>query len=467
MSSESTRESLARLREEALADTPARARLQQLFDEGSFHELDAFVRSGEHATGVLTGFGDVNGSPVYAFSQDASSKGGAVGRAHAAKICRIYDLAAKTGTPVVGFFDSTGADVSEGLDALAAYGDILKSTAAVSGVVPQISIVMGTCAGSAALIASGADFVLMTKDAEFFVAPPFLTDPKGEHGAGSAGNASKSGAVSLVAEDEDDAIDVARKLLTLLPGNNLSEVPLFEYEDGEGEPSSSQNAEELVASIADADSVLELSADFGTAAYTAFGTVRGAGVGFVATNKTAAKLSPADCAKMARFVRTCDAFSIPVITLVDTEGFALSASDELSGSVRDMTKLAFAYAEATTVKISVVTGKAFGPAFVTLAGTNANADLTFAWDSASISALAPATAVEFLWRDRITDASARPALEQEYAETEAAAVHAAAAGYVNAVLTPAQTRGALLSALEITAGKRVARLAKKHGNLPL
>lgn len=458
---------LTELRATATQNSPARERLTYLFDEGQFTELDAFAMSGDSLSGVITAYGYVEGSPVYAFSQDQSVKSGAVGKAHAAKICKVLELAAKTGVPVVGIHDSNGAFIDGGVDALSAYGDMLMWTSNLSGVVPQISVIAGVCAGSAALIACSSDVLIMTEKSEMFMTPPF--DATEAKGAGSAKNAAKSGTAQLVCKDDKEAVGMARKVITRLPMNNLSPIPMFEF--AESTASMSADAATMVAAIADSDSVIELSPDFGTAAFTALATIQGATVGFAATNKTAHKLTADDCSKLARFMRTCDAFAIPVVTLVDSEGFETSAATELMGCIRDMAKLASAYAEATTVKLSIITGKAYGTAFIALAGKNANADMILAFPDAVISPLAPETAVEFLHHDALkgaTDlAEKRKALADEYAATTASVFEAAAKNCVDDVIEPSGARAAIISALDILAGKRVSKLPKKHNNMPL
>ncbi len=446
----------------------ARQRITTLFDEGSFKELDSLVKSGENAASVITGYGHIGGYPCYAFSQDIELAGGAVGRFHAAKIKKLYDLAVKTGNPVIGIFDSNGAAVSEGAEALAAYGDLLAWSSTVSGVVPQISVVAGVCAGSAALLACMADYVIMSKDAQLFINPPSLSDVKG---AGSAENAAKSGVVSLMCYSDIAAVKAARRIVNLLPSNNLTPVPMSQFNLPSTKLDADTDADTLVKAIADDESVIELNAQYGTSAYTALCTLSGVTVGIAATNKANSKLTADDSSKLARFVRGCDAFSIPVITFVDTEGFEPSSQEELSGSIRDMAKLAHSYAEATTVKLTVVTGKAYGSAYIILAGTNAGSDLTFAWEGAVITALAPEAAVEFMSHDKLKGAEdvdkKRAELAAEYVSEHCSAEQVAAKGYIERVISPAQTREALITALEITAGKRVSRMPKKHSNIPL
>lgn len=457
---------LAEFRSNIVGDTPARQRLAYLFDEGTFTELDAFTKNGDVLSGVITAYGYVEGNPVYAFSQDKTVKSGAVGKAHAAKICKLLDLAAKTGIPVVGIHDSNGAFIDGGVDALTAYGDMLAYTSNLSGVVPQIAVIAGTCAGSAAMFACSSDFVIMTEESEFFMVPPF--NSKDTKGAGSAENAAKSGTASLVCKDDKDAMDKTRMLISMLPANNLSPIPMFEYEAPEG--LEGNDAVCLAKAIADKGSIIELSADFGKASYTALCTVSGATVGIVASNKTNVKLTKEDSAKIARFVRTCDAFAIPVVTLVDSEGFEVSAEEELAGSIRDMTRLAHSYAEATTVKISVVTGKAYGPAFTALAGKASNADLVIAFPDAVITPLAPETAVEFLYHDKLKGAedldAKRKELADKFAKEDASVFEAAEKNCVDEIIEPSEVRSSIINAIEMMASKRVSRLPKKHSNMP-
>ncbi|MBQ5990277.1 MAG: carboxyl transferase [Oscillospiraceae bacterium] len=439
-------------------DSAARRRLAALFDDGAYTEVGSLSMEKDSLASVITAYGYVNGSLVYAFSQDNTVNSGAVGTVHAQKIAKLYSLAAKTGRPVVGIHDSNGAFIDGTVDSLNAYGEMIGTAASVSGVVPQISVIAGVCAGSAAMLACSADFVVMTKDAELYVAP---------NGKSTAADAAKAGTAAVVCDDDDAAISAAKELLRLIPENNLTAVPVYEYE--ENAFASGNTLSDTVNNTADADSVTELYEGFGKASYTALATVAGSTAGIVATNKTKDKLTADDSAKIARFVRTCDAFGIPVITFVDTEGF--DGEGEAAGSVRNMTMLAGAYAEATTAKVTLVTGKAYGPAFVALASKGANADFTFAYDNAVISPLAPVTAVEFLWHEKLAGAAnaaaKREELAKEYIAEYATAEKAAYRNAVDEVISPAQTRTKLAEALEILSGKRVSRLPKKHNNLPL
>jgi acetyl-CoA carboxylase carboxyltransferase component len=444
------------------AASPARARLAALFDGGEYREFGTYVAEGENPAGVVTGYGFVNGNPVYAFAQDQSEANGAVGAAQAEKISKVYTLAAKTGAPVVGIYDSNGAFMDGTASSLNAYSLIMKRVSQLSGVVPQIALVAGVCAGSAAMAAAASDFVVMTKDAELFLTPSF------DKGAGTAEAAAKNGVAAIVTEDEQSATERVRALINLLPVNNMAMAPCMEYQA----PTAAAGSDlaSYVDSIADGGSVIELYADYAGAAYTALATVNGATVAIAATNKTDAKLTEADCAKLSRFVRVADAFSIPVITLVDTLGFDGNADTELAGSVKAMTRLAGSYAEATTVKISVVTGNAVGAVFVALAGKGVNADFAYATENACIAPLMPEAAVEFLWHDQLKGCenldAKRKELAKEYASTLASAEKAANLGVIDDVVAPAELRAVIASALSMMEGKRVTNLPKKHNNFP-
>lgn len=461
-------EKLEEARGKMLGDSVARQRLAQLLDPDSFVELDSFVAVENEAAGVVCGFGAVMGSPVAVFSQDVSAAGGSLGAAHAAKIAKVLDTAAKTGIPVVGIYDSHGARVLENVGALAAYGELLLRMNNLSGVVPQISLVLGTCAGTAAMLAASADFVVMGEKAEFFMSNPVAE--KETAGAGSALNAAKAGVAHVVCEDDTQACAAARKLLCMLPLNNLAPPPASEFSESPDSPSalaaiSAEDAPALVNAICDADSALELLPEFGKNARTYLATMGGYPCGVIATYGE--KLCADACAKIAKVVSVLDSFHIPVVTVVNTPGMATSAKAELCGSVREMAKLAHVYAEATTAKIALITGKAYGAAYIALAGRSANADYAVAWPGAVISALEPQTAVELLHRDDITKTRSRADLEREYMETEASALAAAAAGYIDDIINPQVTRFAILSALDLFSAKRVERAPKKHANIPM
>lgn len=442
----------------------ARQRLSLLFDEGSFVELDGFARSELEPSGVVCGFGTAQGASLCAFAQD-----GPMGRAHADKILKLSDLALKTGAPMIGIYDSRGLLLDEGIDALDACGEILAKVNNLSGVVPQISVILGPCVGVAAMLACSADFVVMEKEAEFYAVPPQYDAPEK---AGSADDAMAAGTVQLVASGSDSAVAAAKKLLSLLPSNNLSALPRSEFVTPADtaellrEASHDLKSADVAAvaeAILDADSALSLYDGFGTGVFAAFGTLGGSPCGLLATRGEA--LSGDDCAKIARLVSVWDSFQIPVVTLVNTPGMAAPTEAPYASFLRDMAKLAHVYAEATAPKLAVITGRAYGAAYVALT-SGAGADYTLAWPSAVISALPPRTAVAFQEGNRITEDRTREALEREYVDKKAGPVLAAEQGHIDDVIDPAATREALLALLSILGAKRVQRNPKKHGNIP-
>lgn len=440
----------------AKASCPARERLSALFDDGVFTETASGRSAGGDPSGVVTAYGYINGCPAYAFSQDSTAAKGAVSRAHSEKVCRMFDLAAKNGVPVVGIYDSCGAFIEDGADALNAYSEMLLEAGNLSGVVPTVSVIAGVCAGSMAVVAAAADYVVMTEGAELYAAVG---------GDSSAKAAAESGVVSAVAENDTAAMESVRKFLSLMPQNNLSPLPEFEFDAPAA--ASFETASESVSSIADEGSVIELRADFGKASVTALCTIGGTTAGIAALDKSA-RLTADDSAKLAGFVRLCDAFSIPVVTVVDTEGFDMSGAE----SVRAAARLSGAYADATCAKIAVVSGKAYGAAFIAFAGKNAAADQVFALPEAVIAPVDPVTAAEFLYHDKLRGASdlaaERNKVAADYAENEASAFAAAEKGAVDDVIAAEGVRSAVMGVLEITAGKRLnKRLPKKHSVLPL
>lgn len=478
MNPESKMNQLAEYVEKTSQDTPARSRLVSLYDEGTFVELDAFAGMNEEGLcGVVTGYGYVGDTFVYAYSQDVTACGGAVSKAHAKKISKLYDLAAKTGCPVVGVFDSNGAKLSEANEMLDAYGEILAKTSTLSGVVPQVAVVLGTCAGTSALLACGADFLVMSEKGELFLNAPFVTNAKGEDKeAGTAGFAAKSGIASVIAADDEAALEEVRKIVSMFPQNNLAPAPLFETAENAQAADliakayadvDNMCAKSVVEAIADADSVVELQADFGKGIVTALATVSGAAVGIIANNETQGELDIDACDKATRLIRVCDAFNLPIITLVNTKGFKVTACPVL---IRKSARLAHAYAEATTAKITVICGQAIGAAYMALA-SNANTDVCYAWPTATISAMGLEATVEFLSHDKLkgtTDLEqSRQELVDEYVNTVAGAFKAAENGYVDDVIAPEDTRAAIIRSMEMLAGKRVSNLPKKHAIMPL
>ena len=270
--------------EQSVPESDARKRLEAFFDDGEFTELDKFLSAEGEASSVVTGFGTVDGASVYVFAQDSSVKGGAVNKSAALKIKKVYELAAKSGAPVVGFYDSKGGDINEGMAVLSAYGDIMKASAEISGVVPQIAVITGVCAGCAAMLAEMADVTIMSEDAELFLTSPFNTPDGKLEGAGKAANAAKSGVADIVVKSADEAVAAAKKLISVLPENNMALAGSTGFEENDAPVNASLKGEKLVEALADKGSVIELGAGFGSAAYTALGSVRCGSVAFVATD---------------------------------------------------------------------------------------------------------------------------------------------------------------------------------------
>lgn len=428
--------------EQNVPDSDARKRITALCDEDTFTELDKFLSADGAVSSVAAGFGTINGATVYAYAQDVSVRGGAVDKSAALKIRKIYELAAKNGAPVVAFFDSKGGDINEGMEVLADYGEIIKASAAISGVVPQIAVINGVCAGAAAVIASMADVTIMTEKAELFLNAPFNTPDGKLEGAGKAANAAKSGVADIVAKDDADAVAKAKKLAAILPANNISLAGNDDFADNDAAVTASLKSADLVSALTDKGSVVELGAEFGTAAYTAFASINWGTVAVVTTDK-AAKLTAADCAKIARFVQLADVFSIPVVTIVNTEGFEPSSGAELAGSVRDAAKLAQVYASATTTKINLITGKAFGAAYAAFD----SADITYAWENAAIAPMSPEAAKVFMG-----------------GEVDTTPFKAASLGMIDGVVAVEDTKQAVATAVDLCSSKRVVAPTRKHVN---
>ncbi|HIX34591.1 MAG TPA: propionyl-CoA carboxylase [Candidatus Gemmiger avium] len=431
--------------------------LASFFDEGAYTVL--FARSA-----VSAAFGSANGQPVYAICQD----GEAVTVADVDKCVKVLDMAVKTGNPVVTFYDSTGACLSEGLGVLTAQARWTEKIAQISGVVPQLAVVTGVCGVSSALAAAAADVCIAAEGCEIFFTAPFTSAAAGDkvEGAGSAELAAKAGVAAVVAKDAAEAVATAARLVAMLPANNLSAPAMFDA----AEPAAALDlnkytAAGAAAAVVDADSAVELFGGFAKGVYTALATVAGNPVGVVATEPGA--LCRYSVSKAARFVRLCDAFSLPVVTLVNSEGFSASVSEDVAGAIREAARLAGTYADATTARVAVLTGKAVGPVYTALA----NADLTIAVQGCTVSAVDPKVAVTVLYKDEL-DASdnivnATAAKASAYAAESCSADAALAAGVVDFAVAPAQVRSTLAAALDMLATKRTQRLPKKHGNMAL
>lgn len=432
-------------------DSKALKRLEALFDDGSFTEIDAYAKSADGSVEVVAGFGTVNECAAYAFSQDITVDGGAVSVAQCAKIKKLYDLAAKTGCPIIGIYDSNGVKLTEGFEVMNAYGEIVKASSAMSGVCPQISLIAGACLGTSAVAAGMADIVVAVKDAEYYVGTPSDV---------TADETYENGAIDILCDSYDEAAASVRQLVSLLPSNNLSPSPLFEFSAPAQAPSDGADAMAIINAVADSGSVIELKGAYSESkCKTVLATVMGTTVGIVGFEGK--PLCPCSAYKAEALVKLCDAYSIPIITLVNADG-AVNKKGKESQCLVAFTKLVSAYASATVAKISLLTGSAVGVAYIILAGKGANADFTFAWDSSIASPLPADSAVQFLFNERLAAGESKQALAQEFKETIASPFTAAACGAIDDIFTPSDTRAKLIGALDILAGKRENTLPRKH-----
>ena len=371
-------------------------RLTALFDDGAFTEIDGYAKSASGDVEASAGFGTVNGCPVYAFAQNVNVNGGAISVAQCAKLKKIYDLATKTGCPVIGIYDSNGVKLDEGFEALSAYGELVKASTAMSGVCTQISIIAGSCLGASALMANMADVVIAVKDADFYVTTPSDV---------TADTCYEQGTVDILADDLDGALTAAKDVVALLPGNNLSPAPVYDFTAPSAAVDTGASAMDVICAVADAGSVVELKGGYATHCVTALATVGGTTVGFVAFDGSA--VCPACAYKAEAFVKLCDAYNLPILTVADADGFVKDAENAMLTAA---TRMETAYATATCPKIALITSKSIGGAYIALAGKGANADLTFAWDSAVLSPLDAEAAVAFLYSDRLAAGENRGSL---------------------------------------------------------
>ncbi|MEE3333124.1 MAG: carboxyl transferase domain-containing protein [Ruminococcus sp.] len=423
-----------------IAGTSAYKTLASFFDDGEFMSVDSLAKSQDTYAEVVAGYGTVDGVFVYAFAQNPDFCGGAMSKAQAAKLTKIYDLALKTGAPVVGFYDSKGGRLDEGNALLNGYGEVLNRAAKLSGVVPQISVILGDCLGTGALNASCADFVIACKESKLSL------DTTGKDC--DADTNAKNGVVSVVADSKEDAVAKARELVTYLPLNNIVEP--YSYESAEPEPGDC-----IGSKVADAGSPFKLNKEFGDIARTALARIDGKTVGFV--NTLGGTVSADDAVKIAKFVRFCDAFSLTVITFVNADGF---------GDIKSAAKVTSAYAEATTPKISVVTGTAVGASYIALAGAGANADVVFALPDAVISPLNPEAAVLITAPEKMNvSVEEQKAVAAQYAKENLSAEKACENGYVDDVVAEDELRKALTTTMYMLSGKRVETLSKKHSTI--
>jgi acetyl-CoA carboxylase carboxyltransferase component len=480
----------------------ARERVDLLLDEGSFQELGGFVtprttgfgadKQVYYGDGVVTGYGTINGRLVYVFSQDFTVFGGSLGEAHAEKICRLMDLAMKNGAPLIGLNDSGGARIQEGVVSLGGYADIFLRNVMASGVIPQISAVMGPCAGGAVYSPAMTDFILMVKDTSYmFVTGPDVVktvtheNVTFEELGGAVVHNEKSGVAHFAAQNEEYCIALIRKLLAYLPQNNLEEPPLARTTDDPLRaeesldtivPDSSTkpyDIKEVINRVVDDGEFLEVHEHYAQNIVVGFARLNGRAIGVVAQQPMvlAGCLDINASDKGARFVRFCDCFNIPLITFEDVPGFLPGVGQEHGGIIRHGAKLLYAYCEATVPKITIITRKAYGGAYDVMSSKHIRGDLNYAWPTAEIAVMGPDGAVNILYREEISQAAdpdaTKQKLTQEYRDHFANPYIAAGRGYIDDVIEPRQTRARLISGLAMLQNKRDQNPPKKHGNIPL
>src|SRR3954453_4635039 len=482
-------------RQHAKGKLLARERFDYLLDEGSFHELDMLARHRAHESGieerpytdgVITGWGTIDGRKVFVFSQDFTVFGGALGEVFAEKIHKLMDLALSVGAPLIGLNDGAGARIQEGVVSLASYGGIFYRNVMASGVTPQISVILGPCAGGAVYSPAMTDFIFMTDQTShmFITGPDVVKTVTGEEVTleelgGAMSHASKSGVATFVSPDEKSCLEDMRFLLAFLPSNNLEEPPRVETGDdperlcpslNELLPASANQPYDMKAvirEVVDGGEFFEYFPHWARSIVCGFSRVDGHPVGIVGNQPLmlAGVLDIESSEKAARFVRTCDAFNIPLLTFVDVPGFLPGVDQEYGGIIRHGAKLLYAYCEATVPKLTVITRKAYGGAYDVMASKHMLADFNFAWPTSEVAVMGPEGAVNIIYRDRPEDE--RADLIADYKEKFANPYSAAERGYVDDVIEPRRTRPVLIDALETTLTKAEPRPRRKHGNIPL
>ncbi|HSW34999.1 MAG TPA: acyl-CoA carboxylase subunit beta [Candidatus Limnocylindrales bacterium] len=479
----------------------ARERLAKFLDADSFVELGTFSQTGlEDASsldypnpseGVVTGYGTIAGRRIYIYAQDFTVAGGSLGEVHAAKICRVMDLAASTGSPIVGFNDSGGARIQEGVYALNGYGSIFYRNTLCSGVIPQISVIMGPCAGGAVYSPAITDFIFMVnKTSNMFITGPQVIktvtgeDVTPEELGGAVTHNETSGVAHFFAEDEDDCFAQIRNLISFLPSNNVDDPPLAEPREPEldqeelatlvpDNPSRSYDVRAVIRRVIDGSVLTEVQKGYAQNAVIGFAHINGRPVGIIANQPRikAGCLDINSSDKIARFVRFCDCFNLPMITFVDVPGFLPGVEQEWGGVIRHGAKLLYAYSEATVPQISVILRKAYGGAYLAMSSRSLGADICLAWPSAEIAVMGPEGAVNIVNRRELDEADdkdqKRKELAQQYREKYANPYIAAARGWVDDVIDPRQTRAYLVRGLSMIESKRKPRPMRKHGNIPL
>ena len=455
----------------------ARSRIETLFDAGTFVEMGAYVRRKQNENefeGVICGYGAVNGKLVFAFSQDSSRMKGAFDELHARKIANLYTAAMKNGAPVVGIFDSCGAIVYDGVSALAGYGLLMKCISDASGVIPQIAVIPGVCAGSAATAAAMFDMVVAVKEkTSLYVNSPFLLGDK----TGKAENAAENGLAAILSENESDAYAKTRALLSLLPSNNAEGAPEISYNDDLNRTvdiagivaNENYDVKEIINLIGDGCRFTELYSEYAPEMVVGFSSFGGIVTGVVANNgaENEGTLTVSAARKAAKFISMCDSFGIPVLTLVNSVGLDISESSENAPYATELARLAMAYTSSENAKVTVVLGKAYGAAYTLMGSKSVGADVALALDNAAISVLPPESAVAFVWNDRVCDPGSRKELEQQWREMCASPVDAAEKGEIDDIIESVQLRQRICAAVSMLAAKSEIYPDRRHIVLPL
>lgn len=480
----------------------ARERINMLLDEGSFVEIDAFVthrctefgmdRVEAPGEGVVTGYGTVDGRLTYVYAQDFTVIGGSLGEMHAKKICKVMDMAAKMGAPIIGMNDSGGARIQEGIDALSGFGEIFFRNTRNSGVIPQISVIMGPCAGGAVYSPAITDFIFMVdKTSQMFITGPQVIksvtgeDVTADDLGGAKVHAEKSGVAHFTAKSDEECIAQIKRLLSFLPSNNLEGTPVSDPTDEINRLSESlttivpddsgkaYDVKTVIEQIVDGGDFLEVQEEFAKNIVVGFARMNGISVGIIANQPKfmAGSLDINSSDKAARFIRFCDSFNIPLVTLTDVPGYFPGVDQEQGGIIRHGAKLLYAYSEATVPKINVILRKAYGGAYIAMSSKHVGADIVMAWPTAEIAVMGPDGAANIIFKKDIANSSdpiaTRAEKIQDYRNKFASPYVAAARGYVDDVIEPDSTRPRIIAALEMLMSKRDSLPAKKHGNLPV
>jgi len=484
-------------KQHAAGKKTARERILELLDPGTFNEIDKLVTHratdfGMEKTkipgdGVVTGYGKINDRLVYVYAQDFTVFGGSMSRTNADKIVKIQELAVKMGKPLIGLNDSGGARIQEGVQSLAGYADIFYNNVLSSGVIPQISVILGPCAGGAVYSPALTDFIFMVNEtSHMFVTGPEVIktvtheDVSKEELGGAVTHSSKSGVAHFTGENEEQTLMMVRELMSFIPLNNMEEpveIPSTDPTDREEEelntiipadPNKPYDMKDIIYKIIDDEHFLEVQPHYATNIIIGFARFGGRSVGIVANQPAsfAGVLDINSSAKAARFVRFCDAFNIPIVTLVDVPGFLPGTQQEYGGIIKHGAKLLYAFAEATVAKVTLITRKAYGGAYDVMSSKHIGADVNYAYPTAEIAVMGPEGAINILRRDIKTDEEKAKAVE-EYRDTFANPYRAASLGYIDEIIYPKDTRKKIISALEMTHNKRKSNLPRKHGNIPL